>query len=97
MLFVTFPKAACNSKTHFQTYYRYQSIILNFEQPNGYFLISFMMLTCCEKKLKRLENVSVSAYQSLVSVSSRAEIQTSQSRLGLGEMWEGLGLGLVSD
>ena len=33
----------------------FQSIILNSEQPNGYFLNYFMTLTCCEKKLKCLE------------------------------------------
>ena len=56
----------------------------NFKQPNGYFLISFMALTRCEKKLKRLKKMS-RPIRVLVSVSSRAEIQT--SRRNVGRSW----------
>ena len=64
---------------------RLQSIILNFEQPNGYFLISFMTLTCCEKKLKRLEKC--------------LGLGLSESRLGprLGLKFKRLGLVSVSE
>ena len=54
------------------------------------------MLSKKAKKLKRLKKMSRSRpVRVSVSVSSQAEIQTSRSRLG--KMWEGLGLGLVSD
>ena len=86
----------------------FQSIILNFEQPDGYFLISFMTLTCSEKKLKRLEKCLglglsksrlglVSGWNSNVSVSFRSRKNVgrswSPSRLGLKNKCLGLGPG----
>ena len=72
---------------------RFQSIILNFEQPNGYFLISFMTLTCCEKKLNRLEKC---LGLGLSESRSRSRLGLKFKRLGLVSVLEKCGKVLIS-
>ena len=50
-----------------------------------------MTLTCCEKKLKRLEKCLGFGLSE-----SRSHLGLKFKRLGLGEMWEGFGLVSVS-
>jgi len=55
------------------------------------------VVTCEIKHLQNTELQSRSRRLGLETVSRRIFFQTSRSRLGLGKVWEGLGLGLVSD
>ena len=51
-----------------------------------------MTLTCCEKKLKGLKKcLGLGLSESRLG---RSCLELKLKRLGLGEMWEGLGLGL---